>query len=79
MYAGGTSNLIHHLEAKHSVGHSKAKDGEANKPMKQLPLEVGPSAKKCSTARTKERNSTLSDFITLDLHPVAVVGGRGFH
>jgi len=45
-YAGGTSNLIHHLEAKHSVEYSKVKDGEMedDKPaMKQLSLEVGPS------------------------------------
>jgi len=47
--------------------------------MKQLPLEIGPSAKKCLTARTKEINSALSDFITLDLHPVAIVDGRGYN
>ena len=43
-YAGRTSNLIHHLEAKHSIEYTKAKDGEkeeVDKPMKQLPLEVG--------------------------------------
>ena len=27
-YEGGTSNLIHHLEAKHSVEYSKAKERE---------------------------------------------------
>ena len=82
-YAGGTSNLIHHLEAKHSVEYSKAKEGEveeADRPtMKQTPLEVGPSVKKCSLARTKEINSALSDFIALDLRPIAVVDGTGFN
>ena len=62
-YGGGTSNLIHHLEAKHSVEYSKAKEGEveeASRPtMKQIPLEVGLSMKKCSLACTKEINSAL--------------------
>ena len=42
-YAGGKSNLIHHLEAKHFVEYSKAKNGEdeeSHRPMKQLPSEV---------------------------------------
>ena len=81
-HAGGTSNLIHHLEAKHSK-YSKAKDNkmdETDKPsMKQLPLAVGPNAKKCSLVCTKEINAALLDFIVLDLHPIAVVDGTGFN
>jgi len=82
-YAGGTSNLIHHLEAKHVVEYTRAKVGkmeEADGPtMKQIPLEVSPSVKKCSSARTREINSALSDFIVLDLRPIAVVDGTGFN
>ena len=81
-YAGGTSNLIHHLEAKHSVEYSKARDNETDetdKPtMKQLPLVVSLSMKKCYLARTKEINTALLNFIMLDLHPIAVVDGAGF-
>ena len=80
-YADGTSNLIHHLEAKHFVKYNKAKNGEdeeSHRPMKQLPLEVRQGAK-CLAARTKEINSALSDFIVLDLHPMAVVDGTGFN
>jgi len=68
-YAGGTSNPIHHLEAKHSVEYSKAKDNETDetdKPsMKQLPLAVGLSMKKCSSACIKEINTAVLDFIML--------------
>ena len=82
-YAGGTSNLIRHLEAKHSVEYSKARDNETNetdKPkMKQLPVVVSPSTKKCSLARTKEINAALLNFIVLDLRPIAVVDGTGFN
>ena len=82
-YSGGTSNLIHHLEAKHLVEYSKAKDNETDetdKPsMKQLPLAINSSTKKCSSARTKEINAALSDFIVLDLRPIAVVDGTGFN
>ena len=82
-YAGGTSNLIHHLEAKHSVEYSKARDNETDetdKPtMKQLPLVVSPSTKKCSLARTKEINTALLNFIVLDLRLIAVVDGTGFN
>ena len=70
MYAGRTSNLIYQLEAKHSIEYTKAKGGEteeADKPMKQLPVEVGPSAKRCSKGRNNEVNLALSDFIALDL------------
>ena len=83
MYAGGTSNLIRHLEAKHSVEYSKTKDNETDetdKPsIKQLPLAVGPSTKKCSSAHTKEINTVVSHFIMLDLRPIAVVDGTGFN
>ena len=82
-YTGGTSKLIHHLEAKHSVEYSKARDNktdEADKPtMKQLPLVVSPSTKKCSLARTKEINIALLNFIVLDLRPIAVVDGTGLN
>ena len=48
--------------------------------MKQLPLAIGSSnAKKCSLARTKEINAAVSEFIVLDLRPIAVVDGRGFN
>jgi len=81
-YAGETSNLIHHLEAKHSVEYNKVKDGEMeedDKPaMKQLSLEVGLSTKKCSSARSKEIHAAISGFIVLDLRPIAVVDGNGF-
>ena len=61
-YTGGTSNLIHNLEAKHFVEYSKAKNGEdeeSHRPIKQLSLEVCQGAK-CSAARTKEINSASS-------------------
>ena len=46
--------------------------------MKQLPLVVSLSTKKCSLARTKEINAALLNFIMLDLRPIAVVDGTGF-
>jgi len=52
---------------------------EDDKPaMKQLSLEVGPSMKKCSSARSKQIHAAISDFIVLDLRPIAVVDGNGF-
>ena len=72
MCAGETSNLIHHLEAKHSVEYSKAKDNEMDKT--ELHLVVGPSTKKCSSAHTKEINTALLYFTVLDLCPVMVAG-----
>ena len=48
--------------------------------MKQLTLAIGLSnAKNCSLARTKENNAVVSDFIMLDLRPIAVVNSRGFN
>ena len=72
------------IKAKHSVEYSKAKNSEVDetdKPsMKQLPLAISLSnAKKFSLARTKEINAAVSDFIVLDLHPIAVVDCRGFN
>ena len=71
------------MEAKHSVEYSKARDNETDETdkstMKQLPLVVSPSTKKCSLARTKEINAALLNFIVLDLRPIAVVDGTGFN
>ena len=81
-YAGGTSNLMHHLEAKHPNEYCKAKNEESDetdKPMKQTSLPVCPSIKKCSLARSKEINMAIADFVVLDLRPVAVVDGHGFN
>ena len=53
---------------------------ETDKPsMKQLPLVIGSSTKKCSSACTKEINAALSDFIVLDLRTIAVVNGTGIN
>ena len=81
-YAGGTSKLMHHLEAKHPSEYCKAKNEESDetdKPMKQTSLPVCPSIKKCSLARSKEINMVIADFVVLNLHPVAVVDGHGFN
>ena len=51
-YAGGTSNLMHHLEARHPNKYCKAKSevssDESDKPMKQTSLPVCPSVKRCT-------------------------------
>ena len=47
-YTGGTSNLMHHLEAKHPNEYCKAKNEESDetdKPMEQTSLLVCPSIK----------------------------------
>ena len=63
-YAGGTSNLMHHLEAKHPHEYCKAKSeesgNESDKPMKQMSLSVNPSVKRWSLARNKEINKLLT-------------------
>ena len=46
--------------------------------MKQMSLPVRPSVKRCSLAHSKEINTTIADFVVLDLHPIAVVDGCGF-
>ena len=82
-YAGGSSNLMHHLEARHPNEYCKAKSeesgNESNKPMKQTSLPVRPSVKRCSLARSKEINTAIADFVVLDLRPIAVVKGCGFN
>ena len=82
-YAGGTSNLMHHLEARHPNEYCKAKNeesgDESDKPMKQTSLPVRPSVKRCSLARSKEINTAIVDFVALDLRPIAVVDGCGFN
>ena len=66
MYVGGTSNLMHHLEAKHPHECCKAKSeessNESDKPMKQmsLSLSVCPNVKRCSLAHNKEINKLLT-------------------
>ena len=80
-YAYGTSNLMHHLEAKHPNKYCKAKSkesNESNKPMKQTSLPVCSSVKRCSSAHSKEINTVIGDFVALDLRPIAVVDGHGF-
>ena len=83
MYAGGTSNLMYHLEAKHPNEYCKAKgeesDDESDKPLKQTSLPVQPSVKRCSLARNKEINTTIADFAVLDLRSIAVVDGCEFN
>ena len=82
-YAGGTSNLMHQLEAKHPNEYCKAKSeesgDESDKPMKQTSLLVHPSVKRCSLSRNKEINTAIADFVVLDLHPIAVVNGCGLN
>ena len=82
-YASGTSNLMHHLEAKHPNEYCKAKNEESgNKsdtPLNQTSLPVRPSVKRCSLARNKEINTAIADFVALDLCPIAVVDGCGFN
>ena len=80
-YADGTSNLMHHLEAKHPNKYCKAKSeesNESNKPMKQTSQPVCSSVKRCSSACSKEINTVIGDFVALDLRPIAVVDGHGF-
>ena len=83
MYTGGTSNLMHHLEAKHPNEYCKAKSkesgDESDKPLKQTSLPVRPSVKRCSLAHSKEINTAIADFVVLDLRPIAVVDGCGFN
>ena len=83
MYAGGTSNLMHHLEAKHPNEYCKAKSeesgNESDKLMKQTSLPICPRVKGCSLSRNKEVNTAIADFVVLDLHPIAVVDGCGFN
>ena len=82
-YVGGTSNLMHHLEAKDTNEYRKAKSkesgDESDKPLKQMPLPVRPSVKRCSLARNKEINTATVDFVVPDLRPIAVVDGCGFN
>ena len=62
-YAGGTSNLMHHLEAKHPNKYCKAKSeesDESDKPMEQTSLPVCSSVKKCSSTRSKEINTAIA-------------------
>ena len=82
-YSGRTSNLMHHLEARHPNEYCKAKSeesgDESDKPMKQTSLPVRSSVKRCSLARNKEINTAIVDFVVLDLRPIAVVDGCGFN
>ena len=81
-YTGGTSNLMHNLEARHPYEYCKAKSeesgDESDKPMKQMSLPVRPNVKRCSLACSKEINMAIVDFVVLDLCPIAVVDGCGF-
>ena len=82
-YAGGTSNLMHHLEAKHPNEYCKAKSKvssyESDKPMKQMALPVHPNVKRCSLACNKEINTAIVDFVVLYLCPIAVIDGCGLY
>ena len=73
MYADGTSNLMHHLEARHLDEYCKAKSEESGNESDKPSLPVHPSMKRCSLARSKEINTTIVDFVVLDLRPIAVV------
>ena len=82
-YAGGTSNLMHYLEARHPNEYCKAKSeesgDESDKTMKQTSLPVRLSVKRCSLACSKEINMAIVDFVVLDLCPIAIVNGCGFN
>ena len=84
-YADVTSNLMHHLEARHPNEYCKAKSEESgdksDKPMKQTSLPVCPSVKRCSSPCSKEQKKitmAIVDFVALDLCPIAVVDGCGY-
>jgi len=81
-YACRTSNLLHHLEAKHPSKYSKVKGEDSNendKPLKQITLPVYQTMKRCSLARSKEINMAVLNFVALNLRPIAVVNGPGFN
>jgi len=81
-YMGGTSNLLHYLEAKHPSKYSKVKgedSDESDKPLKQIPLLVYQTMRRCSLACSKEINTAVVDFVVLDLCPIAVIDGPGFN
>ena len=82
-YVGGTTNLMHHLEARHPNEYFKAKSkessDESDKPMKQTSLPVCPSVKMCCLTRSKEINTAIVNFVVLDLSPIAVVNDCGFN
>ena len=47
--------------------------------MEQTSLPLCPRVKRCSLARNKEIHTAISDFVVLDLCPIAVIDGCGFN
>ena len=68
-YAGGTTNLHNHLEAKHPSYLEKDEE------KKQLTL---PGFKNCPPARSNKITMLVAEFVARDMRPISTVDGNGF-
>ena len=74
-YAGGTSNLFNHLEAKHPIAHMKAVPRVCSM---QKQTTLGTFATARPPARANRITMLISEFVARDLHPISTVDGKGF-
>ena len=74
-YAGGTSNLFNHLEAKHPVAHTKSVPRECST---QKQTTLGTFATACPPARANRITTLIAEFVARDLRPISTVDGKGF-
>ena len=67
-YAGRTSNLFNHLEARHPVAHMKAVPRECST---QKQTTLGTFATACPPAQVNRITTLITEFAARDSHPIS--------
>ena len=66
-YAGGSSNLLSHLEVKHPIDYAKTGRGESSTTMKQSTLSSF-RTKVCPPDRANTITTLITEFVCRDLN-----------
>ena len=73
---GGTTNLLSHLQAKHSEEYKRCAPSQDRSTGRQTSLAS--VLQTCSPQRTAAITDRIAEFVARDLCPLGVVDGAGF-
>ena len=72
---GGTTNLLSHLQSKHTEEYKRCTDHDCSM-CKQTTLTT--AFRKCSPQRAADITDRIAEFVASDLRPLSIVDGAGF-
>ena len=79
-YHGGTSNLRTHLQEQHPLKYQSQQESSIEKgKRKQGTLASMFKPQACTESRSKDITDRIANMIALDMKPIRMVEGEGFH